>query len=84
MGVKPLGMSEPVVDETGKPLRNLNLFTEDVSRLPILFGSGSPNGIIEARATRLYMDTSGGSGSILYIKQVDDIAGDKSDGWILV
>lgn len=55
-----------------------------LANLSIITGSGSPEGVIEARATRLYMDTAGSAGSILYIKQVDDIAGDRTEGWILV
>lgn len=84
MVVNPLSRAEPVVDKDGKPLSNLNLFSEAVSKLPVLFGNGDPNGVVESRMTRLYMDTAGVSGSILYIKQVDDVAGDKTMGWVLV
>lgn len=77
-------MAEPVVDENGKPLRNLNLFSEALSKMPILTGSGSPEGVIPSRSTRLYMNTAGTAGSILYIKKVDDVGGDKTLGWILV
>lgn len=84
MDVNPLSMAEPVVDEVGRPLRNLNLFSEALSRITILSGAGSPEGVVPSRSKRLYMDTAGAAGSILYIKQVDDVAGDKTLGWILV
>jgi len=50
----------------------------------VLSGSGSPEGVIETIPTKRYMDTSGISGTILYIKRDADIAGDKKQGWILV
>lgn len=56
----------------------------DVTRLSILSGSGSPEGVVEALPTRLYMDTAGTAGSILYVKRDADIGGDRTQGWILV
>jgi hypothetical protein len=47
-------------------------------------GAGSPEGVVQAQPTALYMDTTGSSGSILYIKQLPAIAGDRRAGWILV
>lgn len=50
----------------------------------VLSGVGSPEGVIEAIPTKRYMDTSGISGTMLYIKRDADIAGDTKQGWILV
>lgn len=52
--------------------------------LDVLEGSGSPENVIEANPRRLYMNTAGTAGSILYIKRDADIGGDRSQGWILV
>ena len=73
------------------------LFTEDgklterswkllrqLVQLQILTGSGSPEGVVEAKILTLYMDTAGTAGNILYIKRDADISGDRSQGWILV
>lgn len=84
MDVNPLSMAEPVVDDNGRPLRNLNLFSEGASRLPMLKGVGSPEGVVASRQDRLYRNTAGTAGNILYVKNVDDVAGDKTLGWILV
>ena len=46
-------------------------------------GTGSPEGVVEAFATKRYMDDAGTASAILYIKQVDDVAGDKTLGWVL-
>lgn len=84
MPVSPLGRTVAVVDEERRPTQELSIFTEEVARLNILTGSGSPEGVVEARRGRLYMDTSGTAGSILYAKRDDDIAGNRKEGWILV
>jgi len=54
-------------------VRQINLNT-------VLSGSGSPEGVIEAIPTQLYMDTAGTAGSILYVKKT----GTSNTGWILV
>lgn len=55
-----------------------------VTNLQLLDGVGSPEGVVEAKAKRFYMDTAGVAGAIIYVKRDDDIAGDKSQGWVLV
>ncbi len=57
--------------------------TEEVNLRSVRTGVGSPEGVIKAIATVEYMDTTGAASNIKYIKQVDDIAGDKTLGWIL-
>lgn len=57
---------------------------EAVTRNDLLVGSGSPEGVVVATVGREYMDTSGTAGAIKYIKRDADIAGDRSNGWILV
>ena len=56
----------------------------NVSNLSMLTGTGSPEGVVSARPERLYMDTAGAAGAILYIKRDADIGGNRSLGWILV
>lgn len=55
-----------------------------VTRLSPLIGTGSPEGAVEAFQGRIYMDSTGSSGSILYIKRDADIAGNRTMGWVLV
>lgn len=84
MQVNPLGRSVAVVDESGRPTQELNLFSEAVANLPVIVGSGSPESVIEAQQARLYMDSAGATGTILYIKKFNDIGGDRKLGWTLV
>ena len=43
-------------------------------------GTGSPEGVLTANPGKLYMDDSGGAGTILYAKKT----GTGNTGWILV
>jgi len=72
------------IKEGGVPSERFAAWIEEVTRAvnlntPIT-GSGSPEGVITASPTQRYMDTAGGAGTILYIKQT----GTGNTGWILV
>lgn len=49
-----------------------------ISADPILSGSGSPEGVITATPGTIYMNTSGGSGTTLYVKET----GSNETGWV--
>lgn len=74
----------PIVSDKGIMSQIFQSWTQLVSRLFILTGSGSPEGVVSANVTRLYMDTAGTAGSILYIKRDAAISNDPKQGWILV
>ena len=85
MNIVPLDSNSPIVDENGGMTQRTRKWNRAVSRLGIIEGSGSPEGVEEAIPTQQYMDTSGTAGSILYIKRdADDGLGDKTKGWVLV
>lgn len=73
--------NEPPLDQIGRRFRR---WTELVTELDILSGTGSPENVVEAKQKTLYMDETGISGAILYIKRDADIGGDRSQGWIAV
>lgn len=83
MNIQPPSPVRPIVDDLSKMEQEFRTWTQRMSRLSILEGIGSPEGVVEALPTRRYMDTTGASGSVQYIKQVADIAGDKTKGWTL-
>lgn len=84
MQVNALSRSIAVVDKDGKPTQELNLFSEAVAQLQIIIGIGSPEGLIEAQVGREYLDTTGGAGAVKYIKQLNDIGGDRKMGWVAI
>lgn len=72
------------ITEEGVMTERMSQWTQSVTRLDTIVGTGSPEGVIEAFQTQQYMDDAGTAGSILYIKRDADIAGDRTTGWILV
>ncbi len=60
------------------------LITNEVNDRSLVFGTGSPEGVVTAKKGREYMDETGTAGNIKYIKKFDDVAGDKTLGWILI
>jgi len=59
-------------------------FTQDASLSIPIVGSGSPEGVVEARQYSLYIDSTGTTGSIEYRKMLPDIGGNTKQGWIAV
>jgi len=80
----PPNNSQRIASSEGFMQPPFRLWTAEMSRLDILQGAGSPEGVVSALQKRIYMDTAGTAGSILYIKRDTDIAGDDSKGWILI
>lgn len=78
-----LNASQPIVEDDKTMSQVFRNFMVQVSELIPLQGSGSPEGVVEARQYREYIDTAGSSGSIKYIKMQDNIGGDKTKGWVL-
>lgn len=83
MRIIPPTPVRPVTLE-GHMLQEFRTWTQNVSKLGILIGSGSPENVQPGEQAQLYMDTSGKAGSILYIKRNADVDGDTKQGWILV
>jgi len=54
--------------------------TRQVNLNETVTGSGSPEGVVTAPVTKLYMDTGGAPGTVLYVKQT----GNGNVGWVLV
>jgi hypothetical protein len=84
MTISPLPANRPLLEPDLTMSFETRKFMNLVAALSPITGSGSPEGIYQAKATRLYMDTDGVAGAILYVKQVDAIAGDGKSGWVLV
>lgn len=82
--ITPLANNRPVIDSTGKlTLQSVKFFNALANRLPIV-GDGPPENVIEAQEGATYYDRQGITGSIQYAKLANDIAGDKTRGWVLV
>lgn len=56
----------------------------EVNGRSLIFGIGSPEGVVNASKGAEYMDEIGVTSAIKYIKKLSDIAGNTSLGWILI
>ena len=82
--VTPLNPSSAQVDSDGRMTDRFRLWSQSLTNQSMIVGTGSPDGVIGALQTAIYMDDAGTAGSILYIKRDSDVLGDTTKGWILV
>lgn len=81
--VQPSG-TQPIVEQDGTMSNAFRLWTTEVTRLDLIIGTGSPEGVVSAIQGREYMDDAGTAGSIKYIKRDASVSGDDTSGWFLV
>ena len=82
--IMPVRPTEPIIDETRAMVPSFQAFILQASNESLATGIGSPEGQLEAGIGKTYMDENGATGSVLYIKQKEDILGDRKKGWILI
>ena len=78
-----LFVSQPIVETSGVMTRTFQEWQSLVTRQLPYNGTGSPETVVEAPQYSHYYDNAGGAGTIHYIKMLDDIGGDKRQGWVL-
>lgn len=84
MTVPRLNAAQPIVDVMGTMEQPFRQWTQEASLGIPLIGTGSPEGVIEARQYSLYINSAGATGSIEYRKMLPDIGGDVTQGWVAV
>lgn len=82
--ITPPNQGQPIVDAGGRMAQVFRAWTQSVSRLAVLSGTGSPEGVVNAPQNSFYVDEVGTPGSILYVKRDAGIGGDPTQGWVLV
>jgi len=82
--VPKVAANNPITKEDGSPSDQLLFWFNLMTNRALIIGTGSPETFYEAAKGTVFMDESGTTGSILYIKKSADIGGDKTQGWILV
>jgi len=63
---------------------SLQSIDDSIEFLSEVTGTGNPEGVVSAKSGKRYRDTNGTAGTIMYVKNLDDIASDTTLGWILV
>lgn len=82
--IRYMDPSYPIVGADNVALDAFRIFIWDIWRHGLLIGEGSPEGVVEAPQGQEYMDENGSPGSIKYIKQVVDVGGDRTRGWVAI
>lgn len=83
--IEPPTPVEPIIDEDGGMFKVFRDWTQTITRV-VNFntpfeGTGSPEGVLEAKTGKFYTDTVIPS---QYRKSVNDVAGDKTLGWLII
>lgn len=82
--VTPPTTTRPIIDDKGEMVQEMRTWTQIITGQALIIGTGSPETVVEAAQGSIYMDDAGTAGSIVYIKRDDNIAGDRTKGWILI
>jgi len=87
--ITPIDLSNPITSaitgsDIGYAIEPFKTFLLEVTQRGLLIGTGSPLGVIEAQQGVEYMDETGAAGSVKWIKQLADVGGDKSLGWVAI
>lgn len=72
----------PIVHANGTVTDPFRTWGNRVGRSIPIVGSGSPEGVVEAPQFTLYIRSDGTTGSLIYVKKLTDISGDRSQGWV--
>lgn len=77
-----LNQAFPIVDHSGTMSDAFRTWTQGVDLgTPILY-AGNPDGVVEARQYQLCINTTGTTGSLIYVKMLPDVGGDRRQGWV--
>ena len=83
--INKIDPSWPIVwPRTGIASDNFRLFILQVEERGLTIGTGSPEGVVEAQQGAEYMDDAGLAGAVKFIKQLADIGGDRTLGWVAI
>lgn len=85
MSQKPkLAAAFPIVHEDGTMTEAFRSYMAELGYALPLVGAGTPEASVEANQFSTYINSTGASGTLMYVKKLTDIGGDKTKGWIAV
>lgn len=70
-----------IIESNGNMSQEFQVWTQAVSALLPIIGSGNPESEIEAQQGALYVDQDAVTGDVLYVKRLADVGGDRKQGW---
>ena len=84
VSITPPDANRPILNDDNTMEQAFRAWANNLTRLALITGTGSPEGAVSALQGSQYMDEAGTTGAIKYIKRDSDVGGDTSQGWILV
>jgi hypothetical protein len=81
--ILPPPFTRAIIDQNGMLTEESRVYFSDLANRIPSYGSGSPEGVVEADLGATYYDIAAVAGSRTYIKISQDIGGDRSQGWEL-
>ena len=86
--ITDISFDRSIIENDGSLTSQSRTFFRTLTNQALIIGSGSPEGVVIAEIGASYMDDTGITGAISYIKRDADDAvpptPDKSKGWVLV
>lgn len=82
--ITPIDANTPIDSNGGVMSDVFQRWMSQVTRNDLLIGTGSPEGVIEAEIGREYLDDTGAAGAVKFIKQLPDIGGNRTLGWVAI
>lgn len=82
--VSELSTDRPIIESDGSLTLQSRTFFRLITNQALIIGSGDPEGVVVAEIGATYQDSIGTAGNIRYAKRDNDIAGDRSKGWVII
>lgn len=82
--IVPIDSNTPITNDDGMMSDVFQRWMSQVTRNDLIVGTGSPEGVIDALVGREYLDDTGLAGAVKFIKQLPDIGGDRTQGWVAI
>jgi len=83
--VSRINFSRPAINSLGVLSLAMKRWIQSITNQAVITGSGTPEGVVKAPQFSSYKDVDATTtGTILYSKQLAQIGGNTSMGWVLV
>jgi hypothetical protein len=76
--------ADAIVEENATMTQVFRTFTQQVSQAVVIVGLDDPEGVLEAPQYSRYIDETDPLIPVQYLKMLPDIAGERTEGWVLV
>ncbi len=83
VSITPPDANRTILEDDGTMEQSFRSWTYNVTRLALIIGTGSPEGVVPAIQGAEYMNSAGTTGSLKYTKRNSEVGGDPTQGWVV-